>query len=257
MWIRILSDLHLEFDNVVNIPALPEDKETVLVLAGDIGKVKDVIWLVDQLKDAFLGLVYIAGNHEYYSLNNTVEDINFELENYFASLNDEGYKNCHFLNDSMCNIEGQVFIGSTLWSDFAEENLLEKVPYHWLSDFRLIKYYNDNGEDKVLSPFVTAEWHKKAIKYIESTLYKYPNAVVVTHFTPSQKSITPKFEGDILNPYFHNHLDYIMEKYDILWIHGHTHDSLDYKIGNSRVVCNPKGYQDENKEFFNEKRIEI
>ena len=31
-----------------------------------------------------------------------------------------------------------------------------------------------------------------------------------------------------------------------LWIHGHTHDSCDYRLGDSRrsvrVVCNPRGY---------------
>jgi predicted phosphodiesterase len=27
-----------------------------------------------------------------------------------------------------------------------------------------------------------------------------------------------------------------------LWIHGHTHVSQDYRIGNTRVICNPRGY---------------
>ncbi len=32
--------------------------------------------------------------------------------------------------------------------------------------------------------------------------------------------------------------------------HGHIHSSSDYKIGNTRVVCNPKGYSVElNKNF--------
>jgi hypothetical protein len=26
-----------------------------------------------------------------------------------------------------------------------------------------------------------------------------------------------------------------------LWIHGHTHDSFDYLVGPTRIVCNPKG----------------
>ena len=26
------------------------------------------------------------------------------------------------------------------------------------------------------------------------------------------------------------------------WVHGHTHDPFDYKIGECRVVCNPRGY---------------
>jgi hypothetical protein len=27
-----------------------------------------------------------------------------------------------------------------------------------------------------------------------------------------------------------------------LWIHGHTHDSFDYDLAGTRVVCNPRGY---------------
>ena len=27
-----------------------------------------------------------------------------------------------------------------------------------------------------------------------------------------------------------------------LWIHGHTHDSFDYQVQGTRVLCNPRGY---------------
>lgn len=27
-----------------------------------------------------------------------------------------------------------------------------------------------------------------------------------------------------------------------LWIHGHTHDSFDYRLNGTRVLCNPRGY---------------
>jgi len=28
-----------------------------------------------------------------------------------------------------------------------------------------------------------------------------------------------------------------------LWLHGHVHKCLDYRVGNCRVVCNPRGYK--------------
>jgi hypothetical protein len=28
----------------------------------------------------------------------------------------------------------------------------------------------------------------------------------------------------------------------VLWIHGHTHESFDYVVNGTRVVCNPRGY---------------
>jgi hypothetical protein len=27
-----------------------------------------------------------------------------------------------------------------------------------------------------------------------------------------------------------------------LWIHGHTHSSVDTYVGGTRIVCNPRGY---------------
>ncbi len=41
----------------------------------------------------------------------------------------------------------------------------------------------------------------------------------------------------------------IEEQQPALWVHGHTHDSCDYHVGATRVVCNPKGYEYENKAF--------
>jgi Icc-related predicted phosphoesterase len=43
----------------------------------------------------------------------------------------------------------------------------------------------------------------------------------------------------------------ILEHQPCLWIHGHTHESFDYEIGKTRVICNPRGYApiEINKEF--------
>ena len=27
-----------------------------------------------------------------------------------------------------------------------------------------------------------------------------------------------------------------------VWTHGHTHDTFDYMIGSTRIVCRPRGY---------------
>ena len=41
----------------------------------------------------------------------------------------------------------------------------------------------------------------------------------------------------------------IEERQPALWVHGHTHDSCDYRVGNTRVICNPRGYENENGAF--------
>ena len=67
--------------------------------------------------------------------------------------------------------------------------------------------------------------------------------VVVTHFAPSRLSIHPRFEGSPINACFVSDLaDRIARWQPALWLHGHTHDSFDYRLGATRVVCNPRGY---------------
>ena len=56
-----------------------------------------------------------------------------------------------------------------------------------------------------------------------------------------------QFEGDLLSVAFVSHLPELIEGPNApdLWIHGHTHVALDYRVGECRVVCNPLGYPQE------------
>jgi len=40
--------------------------------------------------------------------------------------------------------------------------------------------------------------------------------------------------------------DYILEHKPNVWIHGHLHNTTLYKIGDTRIICNPLGYPYEN-----------
>ena len=65
--------------------------------------------------------------------------------------------------------------------------------------------------------------------------------VVVTHHCPSWNSVTPKYQSNLLSACFASRLEDLLGKSE-LWIHGHTHESFDYDINGTRVVCNPRGY---------------
>jgi predicted phosphodiesterase len=90
--------------------------------------------------------------------------------------------------------------------------------------------------------------HKKMLQYIKIVASNLPadrKIVVVGHHTPSPFSVHPKYAHDtLMNGGYHSDLiDFIMEiPRLVLWTHGHTHDAFDYMIGNTRVVCNPRGY---------------
>jgi hypothetical protein len=65
----------------------------------------------------------------------------------------------------------------------------------------------------------------------------------VTHHSPSFRSVPARFARDPLSAAYSSHLDDLVERSGAaIWVHGHTHDSFDYKIGGTRVICNPRGY---------------
>ena len=85
--------------------------------------------------------------------------------------------------------------------------------------------------------------------YIEMMVKNAPidkKIVVVTHHSPSYLSIVPKYADNYeMNGGYHNDLSkFILDNPRIsTWVHGHTHKVLDYKIGDTRIVCNPRGYE--------------
>jgi len=83
----------------------------------------------------------------------------------------------------------------------------------------------------------------KAFLEAEFAKSRRGTSIVVTHHGPSQRSVLSRFKNDLLSAAHSSHLDDLVERSGAaLWIHGHTHDSCDYVIGGTRVVCNPRGY---------------
>jgi hypothetical protein len=147
------------------------------------------------------------------------------------------------LNRSSVLIGGVRFLGCTLWTDYdlyATPVMSQDVARRSLSDHRLI----ENGGN-VFLPRDALTQHRLDRAWLEQALSEpFDGAtVVVTHHCVSQRSVHERWRGDPLTPAFSSNLDALVERSGAaLWIHGHTHDSFDYTIGKTRVVCNPKGY---------------
>lgn len=58
---------------------------------------------------------------------------------------------------------------------------------------------------------------------------------------PSLHSVPSQYVSDLTSAAYASNLDDVVLKAN-LWVHGHVHESFDYKIGQCRVVCNPFGY---------------
>jgi hypothetical protein len=92
-----------------------------------------------------------------------------------------------------------------------------------------------------------ASRHARTLGYFRSVLSEQHDRkfVVVGHHTPSFQSCAEYYRSDtIMNGAYHTNLEeFILDRPQIkLWTHGHTHDDFDYMIGDTRVVCNPRGY---------------
>jgi Icc-related predicted phosphoesterase len=92
----------------------------------------------------------------------------------------------------------------------------------------------------------SVEDHKKMVDYINIvTQDKTKSYVVVTHHAPSSESVAECYKHDtLMNGAFYSDLsDFILDRPQIkLWTHGHMHNVSDYMMGDTRVVCNPRGY---------------
>src|SRR5690606_38305588 len=74
--------------------------------------------------------------------------------------------------------------------------------------------------------------------------------VVVTHHGPHPGSVHTRYENAAVNGAFVSDLSSLIKAgRPDLWVHGHVHDTFDYRVGSTRVVANPKGYRNENPLF--------
>lgn len=224
--IAVGSDLHVEFGEW---PKLPDKDTDILLLAGDTGTyTAEQRWmreLQDRI-DAGLIVFGIPGNHTGY--DKTPWDGIEQTKSIYT----------HKLHIAGC----------TLWTDFN----LNDDPDRAMLDARhcMNDYYKSvfSQTGIPLRPIHTQEWHYQHVSWLGQV--GGVADIILTHHAPSAKSINARYHGypdSVLNPCFASNLDWLVEqlapKY---WIHGHMHDPTEYKIGETTVLCNPKGYPREN-----------
>ncbi len=235
MKIITYSDLHLEFGSNWRLPY--NANGDLMILAGDIVTLKNYDPLDRLLQDWEKPVLYVTGNHEYY----TQSLMNEEESNFKAWLADK-YPNVTLLLDEEISIDGVHFFGGTMWTDFNKADPISMMTaQHQMNDFRLIR----NMDGTPLRPEDTIERHnvfkERLLAWLEKDL-KGPR-VVISHNAPVLNPNT-KFRSSPLMPAF-NSLDMmeVIEKYQpALWVYGHTHECDDQLIGDTRIISNQLGY---------------
>jgi Icc-related predicted phosphoesterase len=269
MKIAICSDLHLEFGDIT---LKNTKKADLLILSGDIctaaGLDRPGNLFMDffhRCSQMFPEVIYISGNHEHYKYDfaKTMPAIKKHLSI---------FPNIHVLDNDTFKLNDFVFIGGTLWTDMNKEDPLTlSTVSRFMNDFKIIHNSNDMVSYKVYLPNPEEPWnkekevtvfkerpslftttkaveeHRKMLNYIKHVIKNNPDnkIVIVGHHAPSRKSTHPRYKYEsLMNGGYSSELDqFIIDNPQIkLWTHGHTHDSFDYVIGETRIVCNPRGY---------------
>jgi len=270
MKIKLVSDLHLEFsDCYIN----NDEGADVLILGGDICIAQDLhdhpepANTADQAAIAngtglgrrqmtaqrfrdffkrcsfqFPHVIYIMGNHEFYN-GKFYAGINYMREECAK------YPNVYMLEQDMKIIDDVVFVGGTLWTNMNRRDPLTMHAIEgMMNDFRIIR--NDARNYAAMSALDVAIRHDKTLAYIEHIVHEHRNkkCVVVGHHSPSFQSVHPTYAHEnLMNGGYHSDLsEFILDHPQIkLWTHGHTHHPFDYMIGETRIVYNPRGYEND------------
>jgi len=256
MKFNLASDLHVEFSEA---PKFLGGEN--LILSGDIipvallnKKRTDKVSLkikkylnsfLEDISKKYKNVFFVMGNHEHY---NGVFDYTYSEYREFLSK----FPSFKLLEKESFNISDDVVIfGATLWTDFNHGNvndmLLAKMhmnDYHVIQKFMGATTYGSNYFR--LNPENTLAEHLKTMETLSKFCdeNKEKKIIVSTHMAPSSKSIDPRYEDHSLNSsYYSDLVNFILDHPQIkVWTHGHTHHSHDYMIGETRVICNPRGY---------------
>lgn len=254
MKISLVSDLHLEF----GYQELPGGE--VLILAGDIAEARSIskhhhsTKLVQDTPDTFYRcseffqwecakyqqVFMVMGNHEHYHgrFDKTYDELKRILP-----------KNVTLLENEIVEYKGVMFMGATLWTDLNKGDPITAFTVKdYMNDYRAIQnYYPAKGLYHKLTPQDTADAHRRTKEYFKFVLSEHRDKpfVVITHMAPSFMSVNEKYkhETTMNGAYASDLSEFILDNENIrVWVHGHMHDPVDYRIGETRVLANPRGY---------------
>ena len=280
MKLQIASDLHIEFERQYGKYSfeLEQTDADVIVLAGDIGVgFKEERKFCEKVaRDHGKPVVFVLGNHSFYQKGN-IDRIRGRWAQYDIEESDKN--NVFYLDEGHhWSYKGVNFVGGIFWTDFNNYDTWDmRVAEQMMNDYRGCRMtqmdssannmhaFEKDGmtesSDYYFTPRRSVDEHYKTKEYMNYMLSELEGTnVVVTHHLPSQRSSDSRYRDNSLNPAYYSHLDDWVRDRDIaLWVHGHTHSSNDYMLGDTRVVCNPRGYymHDENPNFSPSLVVEV
>jgi len=230
MFFQVLSDLHCEwypttYAKLLKRLAIPSVDG--VIIAGDLGSVKYLEPAIREACTLWKKVIFVSGNHEYYHIGKNIDTVLDKL--------DTELKNFHWLQNKVIKLGNTWIFGTTLWF---KDDPLNPMYYNHMNDFRVIPnlekwvYKENTLAQDALTLFLTRQKREKV-----------DNVVVVTHHAPSTKSIGVYYENSTINRFFVCDMEQLIgDVQPDFWIHGHMHGAFNYMLGDTEVICNPRGY---------------
>ena len=235
MRLQLLSDLHLETEDFEPTPA--PDAE-LLVLGGDI----DSTWQgLARFRGWPVPVVMVAGNHEFDRR---------ELTTAWPELR----AHCQQLGITLLERERLVvadargrrirFVATVRWCDFdlfgdAGRAKAMRAAGYFMHVMRSSRHRQPFGAEAARDEALACRaW---LAEELAASPRDWDATVALTHFGPSLRSADPRYGAQSGTASFCNADDDLLPFADV-WIHGHLHCRHDYRVGNTRVVCNARGH---------------
>ncbi|MDQ0543450.1 Icc-related predicted phosphoesterase [Methylobacterium brachiatum] len=225
---------------------MPAGGFDAVVIAGDVQVplVRSLEWIAERFHG--VPVVYVPGNHDFWwdrgEVRYTLSD---QVRLGRAAADRLGV---HLLMDDAVTIGGVTFVGATLWTDFRLgafgllHGLRSAGGREGMQDYRRIRTGPTSRHR--IEPEDVLRLHRASRAYVQGAIRPAPErTVVVTHHAPSRRSLSP--HENLAWCYATDLDDLIGTCRPALWVHGHVHRHADYRIHDTRIVCNPRGHVEE------------
>jgi Icc-related predicted phosphoesterase len=255
MKIQILSDLHVDVLPIKRF-SIVEAVDAVIVAGDTCEGALRAFEHLRRIVPMHIPILMVMGNHEFYR-----RFIRSELA---LARSHAPTFNIHLLENETVVLGGAVrFVGATLWSDysiFGEANraAVMSVCAAGMNDHKKIGWQKQPW--RRFRPQEAALLHFQSRDYLEAVLARRFDGptVAISHHAVHMNSVPPEFKNNRLTAAYVSDLSMLIERYQpTLFVHGHVHHSSDYRVGKTRIICNPHGYGFENPNFNGNLVVEI
>lgn len=248
-----VSDLHLETQDFRwQLPS-----GDVLIIAGDLchaarldparadkysaNQRERVLRFAEQASAQFRHVVLVAGNHDHY--DGVFDETAAQLRRWLPGFT--------VLDNESVEINGVRFFGSTMWSDFEGRSqvAMDRVR-KGMGEFFFVKVREtqlDGSQtlrkfrpEDAADAFDTAT---AALRKVVADATGKP-LVVITHHAPSPQGLNPLHKGNGLDCAYASDLEREIKTLGAIryWVHGHTHIRRAFRIGDTHVLANCRGF---------------